>query len=271
MSEQVAVNNQARPSVALPLVLGAGGALTGYYLSPLVKGDFKGADKLVQLDKDTFDREIAAHKDDLKDEAKARYDKLVNARPDYANGDTELKAFLDKNMGEIGAETAYKNADGKTIKELADAVTEAENAVNVNENAAVKAAQKEFNELAENATDEVRKAATDKLNAAKKAAVDENKAVKTARKAVADAKAERYAKIEKAITEGSDDTLKKELAEAKNFMKKINDETLKDFNWKDLKKILPKAKGWGAVLYGAIGLVVGSIIAKVVANKKNRA
>ena len=272
MSDSTTVNAQARPSMTAPLILTAGGAALGLLKSPFVKGEYKGADKLVQLDKDTFDKEIAAYKDDLKDDAKPKYDKLVEARTEYANGDKEFKAFLDKNPCGVAAETNYKPEGGdKTISLLEKDVADAEKAVKVSENEAVKAAQKELDDLAKDATAEAKKAAADKLEAAKKAAVDENEAVKTARKAVADAKAERYLKIEKEITEKGTDELKNLLAEKKDIMKKINEGTLKDFNFKDIKKILPKAKGLGALLYGAIGLVVGSIIARTVANGKNKA
>ena len=268
MSDSTAVNNQARPSAAAPLILGAGGAALGLWRSPFVKGDFKGADKLVQLDKDTFEA-ISKEKDQLSDSGKTALEKLETARTEYANGENNLRAFLDGKADSLGiaAESNYKpEGVDKTISLLQAEVDKA-----VKENDAVKAAQKTFDELPADASAEAKTAAEKALNDAKKAAMDGDEAVKTAKKAVLDAKAERYRKIEAAITEKGSDEVKKALADAKDFMKKINEGTLKDFNWKDLKKVLPKAKGLGAVVYALIGLFVGSIAARAIANKKSQA
>ena len=273
MSDSTTVNNQARPSMAAPLVLGAAGVGLGLIngTNVFVKSDYRGADKLVQLDKDVFEQTVAVNKDKLSDDGKAAYAKLETARAEYANGRNDLLTFLeDKSTGlGIEAETNYKpEGVGKTISELEGEVTKA-----IENNDAVKAAQKAVNDLAADATatPEAKTAAQNALDAAKKAAEAEDAAVQTAKKAVLDGKAERFAKIKKAITDGSNDALKKELENAENIMQKINEGTLKDFNWKNIKKILPKAKGLGAVVYAAIGLVVGSIIARAVANKKNMA
>lgn len=275
MSDQVAVNNQAHPPKGLPLVLGGGCALAGAFINPLtpVKSDFKGAEKLVQLDKDIFET-MVKDKDSLSDAGKTALEKLETARTEYADGEKNFTKYLDDNADKVGvaAETNYKPEGGeKTISLLEKDVADAKNTVKVEENEAVKAAQKELDELAKDATDEVKNAATKKVEDAKELARKNDEAVKKAQELVDKAKAERYKKIETKIAESSDETLKKGLTDAKDFMKKINEGTLKDFNWKDLKKILPKAKGLGALIYGAIGLVVGSIIARAVANGKNQA
>ena len=213
---------------------------------------YNDAAKLVTLDKDTFESKVAANKEKLSDEGKTAFGTLEKAREEYAKGSEELEAFLNKNAGSVGNEADYvMEGQDKTIKQLKDDLLDKGSKVNVDDDEAVKAAQKELDELPKKAKKAEKTAAEAKLAAAREA-------VKAAKEVLNKARAERFGKIEKAITEGSDEELKKGLAEAKDVMKKLNEGILKDFDIKSIKKALPKSK-WAIAIYAGIGAILGAI------------
>ncbi len=224
---------------------------------------YNDAAKLVQLDKDTFESKVAANKEKLGDDGKAAFGTLEQAREEYAKGSKDLEAFLDKNAGLVGKEADYvMEGQDKTIKQLHEDLLDKGAKVNVADDEAVKAAQKELDELPKKGQKGYKaatvKAAEAKLDAAKEAALNNNEEVKAAKEVLNKARAERFGKIEKAITEGTDDELKKGLAEAKDVMKKLNEGILKDFDIKSIKKALPKSK-WAIAIYAGIGAILGAI------------
>lgn len=219
--------------------------------------------KLVQLDKDTFEAKVAANKEKLGDDGKAAFGTLEKAREEYAKGSEELETFLNKNAGSVGNEANYvMEGQDKTIKQLQEDLLDKGAKVNVADDEAVKAAQKALDELPKKGQKGYKAAAVKdaeaKLEAAKTAALNNNEEVKAAREVLNKARAERFGKIEKAITEGSDEALKKGLAEAKDVMKKLNEGILKDFDLKSIKKALPKSK-WAIAIYAGIGALLGAL------------
>ena len=256
MSDQ-AVNNQARPSMGLPLALGGGCALAGGLIdsiNPITKSGYKSLDDLLAMANDTFETNVAANAKNLEDGSNAAkaYNNLVDGRKELQDALDAVKANYEQPLKDSKAEIEKslsgdaKTAYEKACKDADDALTEAlKNA----DDAAKKAAQKACDKKKMDAFADAIKNVTAK---------------------------EDGTALEKAVHKRS--KLVEEMAEKFKEATKTAKESLtgdggklKDFNWKDLKKILPKAKGLGALIYGAIGLVVGSIIARAVANGKNQA
>ena len=207
MSDQVAVNNQARPSVAAPLILGAGGAVVGACVAPVKRG-YRTYEDLLAMSQDTFENTVTVNQSKLSEEGKTAFEGL-----------TEIRAEMDKiNFDEIVKDQEeLKNA----LHELGDeASTQFENAI------------KDAKEAVTNAADE----------AAKKTA-------------------------QEALDKKSAETLRD--VAAKTLTKEHATDAAKDYG--HIKKILPKARFWWALGLGAAGLLIGRVIAKAAANKKNKA
>lgn len=213
MSDQVAVNNQARPSMAAPVLLGAVGAGAGAWFSPFVKKGYRSYEELLAMSKDTFEP-VQKAAEALKDnaEVKKAYDELVVNREGLAEFETFATDNL-KNEGGLEKIFAKYEFSEESKKAFKDAIKDAEEAITKagTDEAAVKSAKEAYN-----------KQALEKL---------------------------------------------KELI-SKDAIKTDADAVARDM--KTLKKILPKGRWLGGILFAAVGLLVGRIIAGA-ANKKNQA
>lgn len=251
--------------------------------------------------------------------AKEGYETELNNLVNANAGDAEFKDLTA---------TAYKNTDGKTIAELETAMADAETAAKVAENADVKAADKALQDaiakvdvtkedadikaakdaVAPGATptateqaaiDAAEKAKADKianatqaeekaLAAAKKKALESNSGYTTARKALEDAKADRFKKIEEALGKKAGAETDKAAGPFNAILKKVTgfketmakkfdvakeaDELLKDTKYgtafDKIKGILPKAKMWPTII-GAAALGIAGVALSYIVGPKN--
>jgi len=221
MSDQLAVNNQARPSNAVaPVLLTATGAGLGAAFSPFLQKGCKSYEELLaNMDNDTFESvKTTAAKDKFKSnqEVQEALNRLTTERTAFANIDNLVAEKLknDNGLEKLFEEYEVSKENQKIVK---DAIKDAEEV----------------------------------LTKAKNGNMSEE-TIKTAQEA-----------YNKKVAE----TLK-EIAAKKHVADKADD-VAKDFG--HLRKILPKNRLLGGIVFGAVGMLVGGIIAKVIANKRNQA
>lgn len=292
MSEQ----NQLAISPVTAGVIGAGaGAAAGAFIPGMpfrnIKSEYASAQNLLTLEKDQFEKLKPA--DDAADEIKNTYDTFVSGRKEIAVAkeaeDAKLLTDLDTHFASDTelSRTAYKygeGADAKTLAQLEAAVNTAKADTEVikavDENEAVKAAQKEVSELAADATDEVKAAANKKLADAKAAALAEQPKVKDAQQALDTANADRLTKMKNKIktaseADGATDNVKalaKRAADgfdvngkAKAMAEATDSQYAKAFD--KMKDLLPKTKMKAALIWGAIAAATGVALAYIVGPK----
>ena len=290
MSEQ----NQLAISPVTAGVIGAGaGAAAGAFIPGMpfrnIKSEYANAQNLLTLEKDQFEKLKPA--DDAAEEIKNTYDTFVSGRKEIAAAKEAAEETLLKDLdthfagdAELAKDKFTFGDDKKTLAQLEDAVNtakaDAEVVKAVNENDAVKAAQKAVDELAADATDDVKNAANKKLADAKAAALAEQPKVKEAQQALDSANADRLTKMKNKIktaseADGATDNVKalaKRAADgfdvngkAKAMAEATDSKYAKAFD--KMKDLLPKTKMKAALIWGAIAAAAGVALAYIVGPK----
>lgn len=290
MSEQ----NQLAISPVTAGVIGAGaGAAAGAFIPGMpfrnIKSEYASAQNLLTLEKDQFEKLKPA--DDAAEEIKNTYDTFVSGRKEIAVAkeadEAKLLTDLDAHFAsdaELAKDKFTFGDDKKTLAQLEDAVNtakaDAEVVKAVDENDAVKAAQKAVDELADDAADDVKAAAKQKLADAKAAALAEQPKVKEAQQALDSANADRLTKMKNKIktaseADGAADDVKalaKRAADgfdvngkAKAMAEATDSKYAKAFD--KMKDLLPKTKMKAALIWGAIAAAAGVALAYIVGPK----